>query len=185
MVGRWKVDAFRTKHEVTGAWDGVFLHHLTPSSKTLDVTKKSPGRARLRLHQREAWCKRNHPAEPLVSMLPVLWGFIPTGFSCATVSMGSCSQSDAPLDYVLPFPLPRKELSLHFWAPPQTNPSAAKWGLPAAWPVRSSLVLKGEDGLVHLVKTYFAGSPVHGILHYKLKRRENSGCHYVKQKYLQ
>lgn len=55
---------FRTKDEVTSAGDGVFLHHLIPSSKTLAVMQKSLGRAWLCLHEHKVWCNRNKPAEP-------------------------------------------------------------------------------------------------------------------------
>lgn len=94
-------------------------------------------------------------AEQLISMLPVLWGFIQTCFSgVGSVPIRSCSQSGVLLDDVLSLPFLIKEFILHFWAPPQLNPSAVKRGLSAASQVHSS-VLKSEYRLIPFLKMLF------------------------------
>lgn len=54
-------------------------------------------------------------AEQLISMLPVLWGFIQTCLSgVESVPIRSCSRSGVLLDDVLPLPFLIKEFILHF-----------------------------------------------------------------------
>lgn len=60
-------------------------------------------------------------AEQLKSTLTVLWGFTQAGSRGAmdSMSISSCSQSDALLDSPLPLPFPRKDFIFHFRATPQ------------------------------------------------------------------
>lgn len=179
MFGRWN-----TKYIQDKAWNHQHLRWCMQfylicffHPKSWTKCKKSFGRVWLCLHEHEVWCDRSEAGQPTHGRAADVHAACALGLysRCFTMVLETpCPLTAAVSEmqsWIMYFHILSWKRNLFCISEPlhSVNPSAVTWGLSAASQLPSSFELKSEYRLLPFLKCCSAGSPLPGILQYKLE----------------